>query len=81
LNCKISPEPGEMEVFEATRSKFRMPWSVTAQTGLARVIEEQLKCAAKDVEAFCKHARRSTINADDVRLLARRNPSLLAKLQ
>ncbi|XP_071848318.1 centromere protein S-like [Apostichopus japonicus] len=37
---------------------------------------KQTDCFAKDLENFCQHAKRKAINADDVKLLARRSGSL-----
>ncbi|KAM7541899.1 hypothetical protein Aperf_G00000018069 [Anoplocephala perfoliata] len=36
---------------------------------------------ASDLESFCRHAKRSTINMDDVVLFARRNPNLIKFLE
>lgn len=35
-----------------------------------------LEITAADMESFAKHAKRSTINQDDVKLLTRRNEKL-----
>ena len=34
-----------------------------------------------DLEAFAKHAKRSTVQADDVKLLVRRNKGLVSHIQ
>jgi centromere protein S len=41
---------------------------------------QQLKIFSSDLESFARHAKRTTVNADDVKLLARRNPKLLTHL-
>jgi len=42
---------------------------------------KQLKLITKDLEAFAKHGKRSTVNIEDVKLLVRRNEDLKAKLE
>jgi centromere protein S len=39
-----------------------------------------LEITSRDLESFSKHSKRSVINADDVKLLARRNEDLEAKI-
>lgn len=39
-----------------------------------------LDLVGADLESFAKHCRRTTINQDDVKLLGRRNESLLTSL-
>ncbi|KAL0633706.1 MHF histone-fold complex component [Maublancomyces gigas] len=43
---------------------------------LTEMVWVQLENASRDLESFAKHAGRSTINTDDVLLLARRNDGL-----
>ncbi|KAI9492647.1 apoptosis-inducing taf9-like domain protein [Zychaea mexicana] len=45
-------------------------------TSLADVVYEQTGTMAKDLEAFARHGKRSTISMEDVKLCARRNDSL-----
>lgn len=42
---------------------------------------QQIKSSARDVDAFRMHASRVKINASDVKLLARKNPSLHLRLE
>eukprot|EP00920_Eleutheroschizon_duboscqi_P027329 GHVT01066908.1.p1 GENE.GHVT01066908.1~~GHVT01066908.1.p1 ORF type:complete len:140 (-),score=15.65 GHVT01066908.1:393-812(-) len=44
---------------------------------LAEATFKQCQVMAKDLEQFAKHAKRTTINADDVKLLIRKSPALL----
>eukprot|EP00953_Heterococcus_sp_UTEX-ZZ885_P040010 20478-Heterococcus_DN1.PRE.1 len=39
------------------------------------------KAMAKDLRAFSRHGKRSTVNNDDVKLLARKSPELLSALE
>ncbi|KAK8792453.1 hypothetical protein WA588_004949, partial [Blastocystis sp. NMH] len=51
--------------------------------GMAYLCEAVLQFAdgfAKDLEAFCAHAKRTTVTPQDVRLAARRQPQIVAKL-
>ena len=41
---------------------------------------EKTKRSAEDLEAFAKHAKRTNIASDDVKLLTRRNPKLVNNL-
>ncbi|KAL2109343.1 hypothetical protein VUR80DRAFT_2568 [Thermomyces stellatus] len=40
---------------------------------LTQVVWTQMESVTQDLEAFCRHAGRSTISTDDVLLLCRRN--------
>ena len=48
---------------------------------LAETTTETLELFTRDVEVFARHGKRSTVNTDDVKLLCRRNPGLLAALE
>ena len=48
---------------------------------LAETVFESGELFAKDMEAFTKHGRRTIANAEDVKLICRRNPELQAKLE
>lgn len=65
-----------MDLFEELRKRFTMDWTVPAQTAANKVLQEHIKMTAQDLERYCKHAKRATINQDDVRLLARHNKSI-----
>jgi len=41
---------------------------------------QQLETLSNDLEAFAKHGKRTIVNTDDVKLLARRNPKLTTHL-
>ena len=48
---------------------------------LTETTTETLELFTRDVEVFARHGKRSTVNTDDVKLLCRRNPGLLAALE
>ncbi|KAL4705907.1 hypothetical protein ACJJTC_017489 [Scirpophaga incertulas] len=47
---------------------------------ISELVYKKIDVYGQDLEAFAKHAKRSTINSDDIKLLVRRNPSLKAHL-
>ncbi|CAG9786585.1 unnamed protein product [Diatraea saccharalis] len=47
---------------------------------ISELVYRKISVYGSDLEAFAKHAKRSTINSEDVKLLTRRNPSLKAHL-
>ncbi|GFR60154.1 centromere protein S [Elysia marginata] len=47
---------------------------------LSESLAQQVQCYAVDLENFAKHAKRTNISVEDVRLLGRRNPGLLQHL-
>ncbi|KAI9007311.1 kinetochore component CENP-S-domain-containing protein [Gaertneriomyces semiglobifer] len=47
---------------------------------LSLIVMSHAETMATDMEAFAKHAKRSTISVDDVKLCARRNESLSSTL-
>ncbi|KFW88508.1 Centromere protein S, partial [Manacus vitellinus] len=44
---------------------------------ISEITFRQCETFARDLEMFARHAKRSTINTEDVKLLARRSSSLL----
>ncbi|XP_045155214.1 centromere protein S isoform X2 [Echinops telfairi] len=54
-----------------------MQFSKQTVAAISEVTFRQCDNFAKDLELFARHAKRSTINTDDVKLLARRSSSLL----
>ncbi|XP_012888607.1 PREDICTED: centromere protein S-like [Dipodomys ordii] len=54
-----------------------MPFSKQTIAAISELTFRQCDNFAKDLEMFARHAKRSTINTDDVKLLARRSNSLL----
>jgi histone H3/H4 len=58
--------------------------TVCCQEGLVKMVDWPLTTSnigilAEDVQAFAKHAKRTTIQAEDVRLAARRRPALVRR--
>nr|XP_020637869.1 centromere protein S isoform X1 [Pogona vitticeps] len=52
-------------------------FSKQAIAAISEITFRQCEMFAKDLEMFARHAKRSTINVEDVKLLARRSSSLL----
>ncbi|KAM3962608.1 centromere protein S-like [Aphomia sociella] len=48
---------------------------------ISELLYKKLTVYGMDLEAFAKHAKRSVINSEDVKLLVRRNPSLRSRLE
>ncbi|CAF1621656.1 unnamed protein product [Adineta ricciae] len=61
-----------------TQSNVTVDKQVVAAIG--DITFQQIATFCQDLDAFAKHGKRSTINADDVRLLCRRNSNLLEKI-
>ncbi|XP_044301239.1 centromere protein S-like [Varanus komodoensis] len=61
------------EVAEDKATQF----SKQAIAAISEITFRQCDIFAKDLEMFARHAKRSTINAEDVKLLARRSNALL----
>ncbi|XP_054705343.1 centromere protein S isoform X2 [Grus americana] len=54
-----------------------MQFSKQAIAAISEITFRQCDNFAKDLEMFARHAKRSTVNTEDVKLLARRSNSLL----
>lgn len=55
-----------------------MKVSAYVEAALASLVYKQAEFLAKDLELFARHARRSTIQVEDVKLCARRNPEFVS---
>uniref|UniRef100_A0A4X1W8K9 Centromere protein S n=1 Tax=Sus scrofa TaxID=9823 RepID=A0A4X1W8K9_PIG len=62
---------------EEVASDKDMPFSKQTIAAISEVTFRQCENFAKDLEMFARHAKRSTINTEDVKLLARRSNSLV----
>ncbi|KAF5917349.1 hypothetical protein HPG69_006943 [Diceros bicornis minor] len=62
---------------EEVASDKEMQFSKQTIAAISEVTFRQCENFAKDLEMFARHAKRSTINTEDVKLLARRSNSLL----
>ncbi|XP_023388429.1 centromere protein S, partial [Pteropus vampyrus] len=62
---------------EEVASDKEVQFSKQTIAAISEVTFRQCENFAKDLEMFARHAKRSTINTEDVKLLARRSNSLL----
>ncbi|KAI9188665.1 hypothetical protein H9P43_000086 [Blastocladiella emersonii ATCC 22665] len=69
---------GNVALREESQMDARIPKPFIA--AVSQVVFAQLELWARDVHAFAKHRSRTTISADDVKLLARRNDHLTGAL-
>ncbi|KRX15873.1 Centromere protein S [Trichinella nelsoni] len=65
------------KICESVGSEKSMKFSNDFQVNMAEIATSMLNTWIEDLAAFAKHAKRVRIGQDDVRLLARRNQSLL----
>ncbi|XP_059184798.1 centromere protein S [Centropristis striata] len=59
----------------------RRPFSRHVIAAITETAFTQCDIFAKDLEAFARHAKRSTVSPDDVKLLARRSTALSIYIQ
>ncbi|KAK3839937.1 MAG: kinetochore component CENP-S-domain-containing protein [Linnemannia gamsii] len=64
------------EICNAEKDKLNVALTPQFIASLAEIVYTQAETLGKDLEMFARHAKRSTINSDDVKLAARRNASL-----
>ncbi|XP_063766296.1 centromere protein S [Eleginops maclovinus] len=60
---------------------YQRGFSRQAVAAIAETAFRQCDVFAKDLEAFARHAKRSTVNSDDVKLIARRSTALSTHIQ
>lgn len=70
-----------LQLCQETEDKYGVSISQQVVAAISETVWKQAESFAVDLELFAKHAKRSIINADDVKLLVRRNPCLLQHIQ
>ncbi|XP_021177613.1 centromere protein S [Fundulus heteroclitus] len=61
--------------------EHRREFSRQTVAAIAETAFRECDIFAKDLEAFARHAKRSTVSAEDVKLLARRSAALYKHIQ
>ncbi|XP_035217359.1 centromere protein S-like [Stegodyphus dumicola] len=74
---KISLHYAVCKICAEVAKEYEAEFDKECMAILSELAFRQAGLYAKDLELFAKHAKRSTINIDDVKLLVRRNESLL----
>ncbi|XP_025083549.1 centromere protein S-like [Pomacea canaliculata] len=70
-----------LKICQATEKKYDLHVTPQAVAAIAETLWRQAESFAVDLESFARHARRSVISPDDIKLLLRRNPQLLKHIQ
>ena len=65
------------DICSELESDLAVKFSPEAIASIARLAVKKTELAADSLEAFAKHAKRTNITPDDVKLLTRRNPNLV----
>ncbi|CAG5123462.1 unnamed protein product [Candidula unifasciata] len=65
------------QIAREVEEEMEIPVSAQVLATLSETLARQVEVYASDLEDFAKHARRTNVNTDDVKLLARRNTTLL----
>lgn len=68
------------ELCEQERGEKGLAMEPSAVATLAYVVENYVKVLAVDLPAFARHAKRSTIQVEDVLLMTRHSPDLADKM-
>ncbi|XP_072540840.1 centromere protein S [Salminus brasiliensis] len=66
---------------EKLTAEYEREISRQAVAAMAEITFRQCDIFAKDLEAFARHAKRQTVNMEDVKLLARRSTALSNHIQ
>ncbi|KAM9483156.1 centromere protein S [Clarias gariepinus] len=69
------------KICQSTAAECEKEISKQAVAAIAETTFRQCEIFATDLEAFARHAKRHTITADDVKLLARRSAALSSHIQ
>ncbi|KAK7501787.1 hypothetical protein BaRGS_00006873 [Batillaria attramentaria] len=70
-----------LKICQETEEKYDTQISQQVVAAIAETLWRQTESFAVDLEMFARHAKRSVISPDDVKLLVRRNPHLLKHIQ
>ena len=65
------------DICSELKSELGLDFSPEVVAALTELSLEKNKRSAEDLEAFAQHAKRSTVNVEDVKLLTRRNAALV----
>ncbi|KAF2364352.1 CENP-S/Mhf1 [Trinorchestia longiramus] len=64
------------QICQEVGTRLGVRFSTPVMAAVADIATSQIDIYAQDLTAFAKHAKRSMVSTEDVKLLVRRNPSL-----